>query len=223
MYERDRASSSLAVPSFLRGLPTTRAAFRYASRVDEGRRRDSDQAAFVLHPLEVAAMLHFSGAPDEVVAAGMLHDVAEHGGSPLGEIHRRFGGGVSALVAAVTEDTAVAGYGPRKAALRAQVSAAGAEAGEIFAADKLARTRELRVRIGQARLAGVEDPADGEAKLEHYRASLAMLEDLIPGSRLVTELRFEVEALGTLPPDDQLAPAAAVGRGRRTVALRGTA
>jgi len=38
-------------------------------------------------------------------------------------------------------------------------------------------------------------------KLRRYRKSLAMLEQATPDSRLVDLLRFEVEALETLPPE----------------------
>jgi hypothetical protein len=38
-------------------------------------------------------------------------------------------------------------------------------------------------------------------KLRRYRKSLEMLEQAIPGSRLVELLRFELEALERLPPE----------------------
>jgi hypothetical protein len=48
-----------------------------------------------------------------------------------------------------------------------------------------------------ARGVGEEEVA---VKRERYRKALAMLEDAIPGSRLVELLRFELEALDKLPP-----------------------
>ena len=39
-----------------------------------------------------------------------------------------------------------------------------------------------------------------EVRLQRYRKSLAMLEETIPGSRVVELLRFELEALEELPP-----------------------
>ena len=44
------------------------------------------------------------------------------------------------------------------------------------------------------------DPAETESKRRHYSESLAMLEEVIPGSRVVELLRFELEALDQLPP-----------------------
>ena len=55
--------------------------------------------------------------------------------------------------------------------------------------------RELR-----ALLANGPPTAETEAKLRHYRASLEMLEEVMPGSHLVELLRFELEALEQMPP-----------------------
>jgi (p)ppGpp synthase/HD superfamily hydrolase len=45
--------------------------------VHRGQTRLSDGAAFIEHPCEVALLLHASGAPDALVAAGLLHDTLE--------------------------------------------------------------------------------------------------------------------------------------------------
>ena len=49
-------------------------------------------------------------------------------------------------------------------------------------------------------LAGGMDPASAESKRRHYGRCLAMLQETIPGSRLVELLHFELEALDALPP-----------------------
>ena len=46
------------------------------------------------------------------------------------------------------------------------------------------------------------DRSQAEVKLDRYRRSLAMLENVIPDRRLVEVLRFEIEALEQLPPID---------------------
>jgi hypothetical protein len=48
--------------------------------------------------------------------------------------------------------------------------------------------------------AGLDEDA-AIVKLTRYRKSLAMLEQAVPASGLVELLRFEVEALETLPPE----------------------
>jgi hypothetical protein len=59
--------------------------------------------------------------------------------------------------------------------------------------------RELRILIA----AGL-DPDAARTKLRRYRKSLAMLEQATPASGLVELLRFELEALETLPPEPGL-------------------
>ena len=92
------------LPSFARQLPVTSAAIEFARHLHRSQRRLSDEAPFILHPLEVASLLYNSGAPDDVVAAGVLHDVIEDTSTVIEEIRQRFGGHIAALVSSVTED-----------------------------------------------------------------------------------------------------------------------
>ena len=70
---------------------------------------------------------------------------------------------------------------------------AGETAAAVFAADKVSKTRELRMKAERGPL---DD--DSRAKLEHYLESLDMLEQALPGSDLVGCLRAELQALGAL-------------------------
>jgi (p)ppGpp synthase/HD superfamily hydrolase len=167
-------------------LPATGAALLYAQSMHAGQTRRSDGAAFILHPLEVAALLHDAGAPDHLIAAGILHDTIEKTDASSGALRRRFGSRVTSLVVAVTEDPDIGGYARRKAALRAQVADAGEHALMLFAADKAARVHELRVT----------NAATPQRRLAHYRRSLRMLEDRLPDSALTARLRDELARLG---------------------------
>src|SRR3954466_9013631 len=57
----------------------------------EGERRELDGAPFLLHPLEVAALLSGRGLDDEVIAAAVLHDVVEQTDATVAGIRERFG------------------------------------------------------------------------------------------------------------------------------------
>lgn len=189
------------VPSFIDDLDLARAAAVYAEELHEGQRRESDEAPFVLHPLEVGALLRNTGHDEVVVAAGILHDTVEDTDASLTEIADRFGEGVAALVRALTEDPGIEDFAERKAALREKIAKAGPDATSIYAADKVTKVRELRARIAaQPRL--VQSSDRDRARLEHYRASLDMLEQITPEHSLVRQLRFELEALAALPPGD---------------------
>jgi (p)ppGpp synthase/HD superfamily hydrolase len=162
---------------FVEHSPLTREALELASRWHEGQTRDIGDIPFVTHS-------------DEVVAAGVLHDVLEDTEVTRGELEERFGPRVAELVVAVSEDPSIEDRADRKAALRAQVAAAGPDAAGVFAADKISKTRELRKRARRGRF----DRRD-RAKLDHYEASLDLLSAALPGSELVERLRAELEQL----------------------------
>ena len=168
----------MSAPEFTRDLPRTRAALEFAAERHAGQRRDVDDAPFVMHPLEVARLLHDAGYPDHVVAAGVLHDVIEDTDTSPRDLARRFGPKVARLVAAVTEDPSITDRGERKAALRRQVADAGPEAAAVFAADKVSKAREMPERA-RGRL----DPDRDRPRIEHYEESLEMLVELAAGPR----------------------------------------
>jgi len=181
--------------SFVDRLPLTQAAIEFAGEHHAGQRRPADEAPFLLHPIEVASILERSHYPDHVVAAAVLHDVLEDTDAQRSELEEQFGPDVAELVAIVSDDPARAGQEERKDEVRERVRQAGGYAPAVYAADKISKVRELRTMM--ARGVGGEEAA---VRRERYRKSLAMLEDTIPGSRLVELLRFELEALDKLPP-----------------------
>jgi (p)ppGpp synthase/HD superfamily hydrolase len=184
----------VARTDFVERSPLTRDALAFADERHAGQTRDLDDLPFVTHPVEVACLLHESGYSDEVVAAGVLHDVLEDTDAERSELEARFGGRVAELVGAVTEDPSIVDDGERKAALRLQVAHSGECAAVVFAADKVSKARELRMRAARG---GHQEKDDG--RIAHYWASLEMLSELIPGHSLVDELRMELEALRALP------------------------
>jgi (p)ppGpp synthase/HD superfamily hydrolase len=184
----------MARTDFVERSPLTRDALAFAANCHEGQTRDSDDAPFVTHPMEVACLLHEAGYSDEVVAAGVLHDVIENTPAELDDLEQRFGAEVARLVAAVSDDPSIEDDARRKAALREQVARAGDCAVAVFAADKVSKARELRIRAGDGRFQRKDD-----TRIEHYQASLEMLDELMPGHQLVDRLRAELDAMHALP------------------------
>jgi (p)ppGpp synthase/HD superfamily hydrolase len=188
----DRPDSGL---SFIRDLPLTQAALEFAQERHAGQRRLADGASFVLHPLEVASLLERSHYPDHVVAAAVLHDVLEDTDAERSELESRFGHEVGALVDLVSDDLSIPDEEDRRDDVRERVRRAGGYAPVVYAADKVSKVRELRILL----LTGFPED-EAEAKRNHYRKCLAVLEETIPGSRIVELLRFELEVLEKLPP-----------------------
>lgn len=186
------------LPTFVRDRPLTRAALAFAARAHGGDRREADGAPFILHPLEVASLLSSCECRDEVTAAAILHDTLEDTAVTGEQIAGRFGSPVAELVRCVTEDTGIDDRGDRKSALRRQVAGCQHDAALIYAADKLSKARELRIRLhAEPAFAAA---SEGRTKLDHYWRSLTMLERTLDGHPLVSQLRFELEAIRDLPP-----------------------
>ena len=184
-------------------LPRTKAALAFAERKHAGQRRKVDGAPFIEHPVEVASLLFDAGAPDDVIAAGVLHDTLEKTRTNLAELRARFGSRIARLVAAVSEDESIAGYATRKAALRRQVEAAGTDAMMVFAADKVSKVRELAVEPDgeRGRAAGRDGLADAAAPADPLpplpRAARAPPRRLAAGSAAANRARA---ALGRAGP-----------------------
>ena len=190
MQARERTQPG---PHVADGLPLTEAALLFAAERHDGQLLPGDGVPFVRHPLEVASLLSAAGYGDDVVASGVLHDVLEDTETPAGELEERFGRRVAELVRAVSEDDSIADRGERKAALREQVARGPLEGAAVFAADKVSRARVLH-----SQLAAGLPPEEAAPKLEHYRASLAMLQwRLGRRHQLVEQLRAELDRLGT--------------------------
>jgi hypothetical protein len=188
------------VPSFLADLPLARRALDYAQDQHAGQERASDHAPFIMHPLEVASLLHNTGHAEPVVAAGLLHDTLEDTDAEPADISTRFGDDVARLVRAMTEDPDIEPYEARKAALREQVARSGPDATDVFAADKVAKVRELRAQLGRDPGLLEADDDGARRRLAHYEQSLDMLERFTPAHPLVRQLRFELEAIRAMPP-----------------------
>lgn len=180
------------VPTFVRELPLARAAVLYAAQL-----RQEPAEGTAVHPLEVAALLYVAGYSETVVTAGVLHDSVEDDQADPDELRARFGNDVADLVAALTEDPDIEPFSERKAALRRQVGDCGADATAIYAADKIAKVRELRAHAAHDRSTLTSD--QDRARIDHYQQSLAMLEQRDADHPLVRFLRFEIEALLATP------------------------
>ena len=185
--------TSIGEPPFVSERPALSAVLAWATARHASQRRAFDNAPFILHPLEVASMLSAHGYEEDVVAAGLLHDVVEQADVSLVDVRERFGERVADLVAAVTEDDGIAEYDARKAALRERMAAAGPQAHAIYAADKIAKVRELRAQTMRT--------AEFDAqRLAHYERSLDALALVAPGLPMVDQLAFELWALRAFSP-----------------------
>ncbi len=75
----------------------------YATVLHQGKIRKFRHSPFILHPLEVAQILSTMTEDQEIITAGILHDIIEDTDGTLAEIEKRFGGRVADLVDSASE------------------------------------------------------------------------------------------------------------------------
>ena len=76
----------------------------FSAKAHDGMHRRKANTPYVLHPMEVGAIIGTMTSDQEIIAAGVLHDVVEDAGITLEEIGEKFGKRVMELVASETEN-----------------------------------------------------------------------------------------------------------------------
>jgi (p)ppGpp synthase/HD superfamily hydrolase len=168
-------------PPFVARSELLASAYLLARSAHHGPAREGDTD--IDHPLAVAEVLHENGFEEEIVAAALLHDVVEDTALDQAAIEKQFGADVGRLVAEMTEDPAIESYPERKAEHRERV-ARDPRAAAIYAADKLANTRDLA--------GSREVPPE---KLDHYLETLRMLRATHPDLPFLAQLQEELNEL----------------------------
>jgi len=78
-------------------------AFEFAYNSHKGSTRKSTNIPYIAHPLDVATILMKNQTADDIIIAGMLHDVVEDEGVKLTKIEELFGKNIKNLVKGVSE------------------------------------------------------------------------------------------------------------------------
>lgn len=124
------------------------AAVEFAVRAHAGQTRKGKDVPYIAHPLAVALSLARAGCGDDVVIAGLLHDVVEDTAVTLEEVRERFGAGVADIVAACSEDKRLS-WEDRKARMLHSLAGAPLVVKLVACADKLHNIRDLRADFEQ--------------------------------------------------------------------------
>ena len=121
----------------------------YATVMHQGKVRKFGNTPFILHPLEVAQILSTMTNDQEIIAAGILHDIVEDTDGTLEEIEKRFGKRVASLVSSESEtdypgEERSATWKRRKEeSLKVLRNSSDAGVKMLWIADKLANIRSL--------------------------------------------------------------------------------
>lgn len=126
------------------GLVAKAAAF--AAYAHDGQSRKGSALPYILHPMETASITATMTNDFEVLAAALLHDVAEDCGVAEDELRARFGKRVAMLVMSMTEQKeadAQASWQRRKLRTVNRLRAATREQLILTLADKLSNMRSI--------------------------------------------------------------------------------
>lgn len=114
----------------------------FATRAHKGQTRKGTDIDYISHPLEVLQILTQMGADQDLLIAGVLHDVVEDTEVTIDEIRCRFGKGVADLVAHHTENKSRS-WRERKEYAVASLEYADKRTQMLVMADKVSNQRSL--------------------------------------------------------------------------------
>lgn len=119
-------------------------AITYATEKHKDQKRKGKSIPYIVHPLEVMNILYrmVAGTDEDLLVAGLLHDVVEDARVPISEIEAEFGSDVASLVAAHSEDKSKS-WEERKEQDCQAVANAEKRVQMLVLADKLSNIRDM--------------------------------------------------------------------------------
>lgn len=168
----------------------------FARQRHRGQLRKGDFRPFIVHPLAVAGILTRHRMPEEVVAAGLLHDVLEDTPTAPEELQKLFGLRVAGLVREVTEPDKKHPWEVRKNAYLRHLRRASRGALAISCADKLHNTLSLVAAYRREGPVVLDRFSRGiDQKLAYHRKVCAAVRQRWPACPILPELE---RALGRM-------------------------
>ena len=121
-------------------------AFEFAVKAHSGQFRKSDTSKpMIIHPIDVSNILSQYGFDDNVVAAGLLHDVAEDTIYTLEDIKNNFGDDICSLVEGDNEYDKTLSWEERKQYTIDNIKDLDLRHKAIVCADKISNLEDLRI------------------------------------------------------------------------------
>jgi len=155
-------------------------ALRWAAVCHVGQTRRGSGAPYIEHPVGVAMILDRIGFGEDVVIAGLLHDVVEDTGATLAEVRERFGAAVAELVrhgseVKIDDQGRQRSWPDRKRDHLAALAGAPTAAKGVVLADKLHNLVSIACDLREALPVWSFFHADRDAVLAYYRAAIDTL------------------------------------------------
>jgi guanosine-3',5'-bis(diphosphate) 3'-pyrophosphohydrolase len=157
--------------------PRLEQAFRWAAECHEGQTRKASRTPYFQHVAAVALVLARAGFDEDVVIAGLLHDVVEDTSATLADVTARFGSVVAGIVGHCSEiKTDDRGnkrpWIDRKRDHLAAMAHAPLSARAVMLADKLHNLVSIEVDLRAARPVWSQFNAAREQVLWYYATAI---------------------------------------------------
>jgi (p)ppGpp synthase/HD superfamily hydrolase len=180
--------------------PRLDAALKLAAHAHRNQVRKGTDIPYIAHPVAVAFLLAGHGFGEDLVIAGLLHDVVEDCDIELGQLEAAFGPSVARLVEAVSETKTAGGverpWEERKAEKLAHLHAGGPDVAALKAADALHNVQSILADMREVGPAVWERFKRGAApSLRYYREILADVQAKLGDHPLAAELAAAVDEL----------------------------
>lgn len=127
-------------------MDTINQARNFATKAHLGQVRKGDpQKPMIIHPIDVSLKLKEYGFDDNVIAAGLLHDVVEDTKYEINDIEKKFGMDVASLVSGATEPDKSLSWEERKEYTISEIKTLDLRHKAVICADKISNLEDLRM------------------------------------------------------------------------------
>ena len=124
-------------------------AINFAAIAHKKQTRKSTNIPYITHPFAVGMLLQKAKCSEEVVAAGILHDVLEDTPITYEELSEQFGAKIANLVAAASEQDKNLPWETRKRHTIEQLKTATIEEIQVITGDKLHNIKSIQADLLQ--------------------------------------------------------------------------
>jgi (p)ppGpp synthase/HD superfamily hydrolase len=170
-------------------------ALQFAAEAHENQYRKRTKIPYITHPVAVGMILMKAGYDDELVAAGILHDVAEDTIKTLRDIEENFGKRITTIVEGCSEPDKTLSWEERKEHSIDFLTTASEDIRAVACADKLHNIRSIIYDFEQNGEQVWIRFNRGKQKQEWYYRNIVKSLGAMSSFTLLKELEAEVDKL----------------------------
>lgn len=176
--------------------PLVTKAYRLASYHHRGQTRKGGDIPYITHPVAVAEMLQRAGYDENVIAAGLLHDLLEDTACDREEMEKAVGPEVTAIVLEITEGSKLIPWQERKGHYLRVLETASPEALVVSCADKIHNIKSLLEGLAAEGDKFIASFAGGlNEKIANYGSIYELVAHKCPSCRLLPLYAEHLERL----------------------------